>query len=394
MPRSARLEGWKEIARVFGRSVRTIQRWERDEQLPVRRHVHATGATVYAFSHELAAWRAKRSSLMTLPENANEPDAAAYGFSAETLLAMSRQHWAQRTSDGLKRSIALARTVLQRNPAHAPAYGALALAYVTRSSYGYAPPSSDLELAREAALSAIQLDPAVVEAHQALGFFSIFDRNWAVARIAFEQALRLDPLNATTYQWFSVWHLAMNADDVALRFAQRAEELDPAAAILAAHAAWLLHEVGRFDDAIAKTEALLRRSPHFWRGHFNLALSLAATGRPREAAEVTEVAAALSDLAIVRMLFAYTLAQAGEVGRADGIMETMERSGVYLSPYWRAYVAAGLGRTANALACISDSAAQREWFVAFLEHEPAFAPLRPLPAFGALAQRIGLPGVA
>ena len=35
-----RLEGWKQIAAYLKRDVRTIQRWERAEQFPVRRQMH------------------------------------------------------------------------------------------------------------------------------------------------------------------------------------------------------------------------------------------------------------------------------------------------------------------------------------------------------------------
>jgi len=52
-----RLHGWKEIASHFCRSVRCVQRWERTEKLPVHRHNHARGSSVYAFLKELEAWQ-------------------------------------------------------------------------------------------------------------------------------------------------------------------------------------------------------------------------------------------------------------------------------------------------------------------------------------------------
>lgn len=56
----ARLESWKEIAAHFRRDVKTVQRWERLEGLPVHRHVHGERATVYAFTAELDEWMARR----------------------------------------------------------------------------------------------------------------------------------------------------------------------------------------------------------------------------------------------------------------------------------------------------------------------------------------------
>jgi Tol biopolymer transport system component len=50
------LESWKEIAAYLRRDVRTVQRWEKREKLPVRRHIHSKLGTVYAYKAELDAW--------------------------------------------------------------------------------------------------------------------------------------------------------------------------------------------------------------------------------------------------------------------------------------------------------------------------------------------------
>jgi hypothetical protein len=50
------LTSWKEIAAHFGRDVRTVQRWEKDEGLPVHRHPHRLRNSVYAFTDELDSW--------------------------------------------------------------------------------------------------------------------------------------------------------------------------------------------------------------------------------------------------------------------------------------------------------------------------------------------------
>lgn len=51
-----RLDSWKEIAAYLRRSVRCIQRWEKNQGLPIFRHRHARGATVYAYRGELDLW--------------------------------------------------------------------------------------------------------------------------------------------------------------------------------------------------------------------------------------------------------------------------------------------------------------------------------------------------
>jgi TolB-like protein len=58
VPASAedRLDSWKEIAAYLRRGVRTVRRWERDEGLPVHRHVHRVLGTVYAYKSEIERW--------------------------------------------------------------------------------------------------------------------------------------------------------------------------------------------------------------------------------------------------------------------------------------------------------------------------------------------------
>jgi TolB-like protein/Flp pilus assembly protein TadD len=66
-----KLVSWKEIAAHLGREVRTVQRWETTEGLPVHRHEHQKKSTVYAYASELDDWIRKRQ-----PVDDPEADAA------------------------------------------------------------------------------------------------------------------------------------------------------------------------------------------------------------------------------------------------------------------------------------------------------------------------------
>lgn len=59
---SDRLEGWKEIAAYLDREVRTVQRWEKSEGLPVHRLQHDKLGTVWAVKAELDDWQAQRQA--------------------------------------------------------------------------------------------------------------------------------------------------------------------------------------------------------------------------------------------------------------------------------------------------------------------------------------------
>jgi Tol biopolymer transport system component len=61
-----RLDSWKEIATYLGRGIRTVQRWEREEGLPVHRLAHEKRGSIYARREELAAWwESRRLTLVT-----------------------------------------------------------------------------------------------------------------------------------------------------------------------------------------------------------------------------------------------------------------------------------------------------------------------------------------
>jgi TolB-like protein len=56
-----RLESWKEIAAYLRRDVRTVQRWEQTDGLPVHRHKRAHRPIPYAYKAELDTWWTSRS---------------------------------------------------------------------------------------------------------------------------------------------------------------------------------------------------------------------------------------------------------------------------------------------------------------------------------------------
>lgn len=60
-PPGDRLDSWKEIAAYLKRDVTTVQRWEKREGMPVHRHVHDRGGSVFAVTGELDAWAKSRS---------------------------------------------------------------------------------------------------------------------------------------------------------------------------------------------------------------------------------------------------------------------------------------------------------------------------------------------
>jgi TolB-like protein/Flp pilus assembly protein TadD len=61
-PPEDRLDSWKAIAAYLKRDVTTVQRWEKREGMPVHRHLHDKGGSVYALTAEIDAWLRNRGA--------------------------------------------------------------------------------------------------------------------------------------------------------------------------------------------------------------------------------------------------------------------------------------------------------------------------------------------
>lgn len=73
-----RLDSWKEIASYLRRDVRTVQRWEKKEGLPVHRHQHDKLGSVYAYPAELTSWFTTRQQAAP-PDSQSTEQQARFG---------------------------------------------------------------------------------------------------------------------------------------------------------------------------------------------------------------------------------------------------------------------------------------------------------------------------
>jgi Tol biopolymer transport system component len=112
-----RLESWKEIAAYLKRDVTTVQRWEKREGMPVRRHVHDKLGSVYAFRSELDAWARGRNPRLppeagagpAPPSRRRGPARLAAGLGAvAVVLAVGATLWIRPDADHARRLIAAA----------------------------------------------------------------------------------------------------------------------------------------------------------------------------------------------------------------------------------------------------------------------------------------------
>lgn len=562
-PVNRRLNSWKEIATYLDTSVRTVQRWEQLENLPVRRHEHAGGGTVYAYTQDLDQWLSGRArkweeapreggsrrwwvggaccvaaaiavwfglrwtesrpvaSLAVLPfanqgSDANTdylsaglPESITRGLArlpdfhvkvisqsavermkerklgprqfgqllgVEAVLAgrvtqrdenlsvvvelvkvedntliwgerfdrkltdvlglqeqiareiarrlhlklsngqrtqlgkastgsaeaqkaylRGRYHWNRRTEGGLRQAIEYFEKAIAEDQSFALAYAGLAESHAIRSYYMPAPPSACAPRALAAARRALELDPTLSEAWNALAQVTAdYLWNWAEAEEYFRKALGLNDKNADAHHWYSEFLAAMGRFEDEQKELERAAELDPLSPIIANNQGHVFYFSRRLDEAEGKFRAAMADYSQFPNPYRDTGRVLLARGQPAKAVVELTRAQELGGAHIDEGLLVMAYALSGQRAKARSMQQAMETRGrdSYVSPYAMVFGAIGLGETAQALGWLEKAAEEKSLPVKWIGVDPLFDRLRAEPRFRALLKRMRLPGAA
>lgn len=172
-----------------------------------------------------------------------------------------------------------------KDPSFAPAYAGLAAAFALHSILFPVEHAPD-ELAKMRADSekAIELDPLLAEAHEALGVVFARDGQWEQAEKSFRRAIELDPNRSSAYLNYSEWLLEMfGRNDEALQQLRVAEKLDPLSPRVHSSLAWTLIVIGRYEEAVQYCLKLPADHPTKW---MTLARARLGQGRTAEAIQI------------------------------------------------------------------------------------------------------------
>jgi TolB-like protein len=116
---------------------------------------------------------------------------------------------ARTVSTGLdgSQSIGLFEQAVAKDPSFAPAYAGLATAHAFQSGLPNSDRTDELAKMLNAARKAIELDPLLAEAHDALGTAYARDGQWERSEKSFRRALELDRNRSLSYEDFSLYLL-------------------------------------------------------------------------------------------------------------------------------------------------------------------------------------------
>ena len=172
--------------------------------------------------------------------------------------------WNKRTMAGFRQAIDYFQRSVQKDPAFARAYAALADSYTLESGYAGLPPGDLREKARAAARRAVELDPSSAEAHTAAALVAEdCDWDWKTAEEEYRRALQLSPNYATAHHWYGEYLSFVGRFDDARSEFEKARQLDPLSLIVATDYGVTLYYERRFDDAIRQFRSVLDMDPAF-----------------------------------------------------------------------------------------------------------------------------------
>src|SRR5262249_39087296 len=140
---------------------------------------------------------------------------------------------------------------IEKDRSFAPAYAGLATAYALRSiQFPTDHPPDELGKMRAAAEKAIEMDPLLVEAHDALGLAYSRDGQWQQAEKSFRRAIEIQPNRSDTHAHFAIWHLlVLGRVEEALVQMRGAEKTDPLSPTVHASLGEILIAARQFDEA-------------------------------------------------------------------------------------------------------------------------------------------------
>jgi TolB-like protein/lipoprotein NlpI len=349
----------------------------------------------FSVQAEVAARIAQSLAMELMPDQlragleVRSPDATAY-----QAYLKARYFWNKPADDGVADALGYFQQAIAADPAYAAAYAGLARAHISRAEHYRERPRVALEKGREAAERALQLDPALSEAHLALGDVRrMLEWDARAARSAYSQAIALNPSYESAHRAYAVMLTSLSRHAQAIRESQRACELDPLCLAVNTTAAWVQYAAGDYGAAIEQCRHTIELDDRYPAARRLLGAAHLQLRQDREALHALETACAAGDVDPVAMAWlTHARAVLGDRAAAAGLLTKLERLARrrYVPPYHLAIAHTGLGDLEAAFNALEHAADDRDPLIPNVAVDPRFAPLRGDRRYAELVGRLGL----
>ena len=307
-----------------------------------------------------------------------------------------RYYWGKRSEDGLDKAIQYFQAATTKDPHYALAYAGLADCYgiLGAAIVGTVPTREVAATAEAAATKAVELNPTLAETQTALATTEFnYDWNWTAAGAGFRRAIQLNPNYATAHQRYSLYLIALGRTQESLDEMNQARSLDPLSLSVSFSLGWRLYMAGQYDQAMTQLADTIEMEPDYVLAHVILGQCYEQKKEYRQAIAELQRAAALSPgsppiVAALGHVYAVSGMHAEALGALDQLKsESLHR---YVSPFYLAFLYAGLGDHSQAIRYLQSAYGDRSNNMIFLNEIPQFKDLRSEPEFQNLQHLVEL----
>jgi TolB-like protein/Tfp pilus assembly protein PilF len=285
------------------------------------------------------------------------------------------------------------------DPAYAQAWAGLADGYTTSGYSGFSRSAEVMPRALEAARQALQLDPDLAEAHNALACVTLlYDLNFDVAEQEFKRALELNPNYPQARAWYGLFFLQWVAgrDKEARDELLRLLQVDPLSGYANVILAFSGVSSGRFSEAVDHGRRGVELDPNSYLAHWSFAASLECNAQYEEAAAAAERALAISgrhSWALSSLVSIYAAWDKPDNARAVYRELEARSAREYIQPSMLAQAAAAVGEMDRAIAFARQAIEDKDpLFVMLARTWPGYDRLRADSRFLDTVSRLALPG--
>jgi TolB-like protein/DNA-binding winged helix-turn-helix (wHTH) protein/Tfp pilus assembly protein PilF len=310
-----------------------------------------------------------------------------------------RYFWNKRTEAGYVKAIDYYQQAIARDPKYAQAYAGLADAYALLGSLPSAEMSRGeaMAKAKSSALTALQLDETLAEAHTSLAFVRMhYDWDWPGSQMEFKRALELNPNYATAHEWYAFWFAAQGRTDKALEQLEFAQKADPLSLIIRTDTSEILGYARHYDKSEREAKGVLELDPTFTLAYISLADAYLEEKDYRAAIADIQKGLATSDRnswLLAKLGIAYAFAgdrnQSEEI--LQGLLKDVKNRGDLAFNIAQIY--AVLGENDRAFVWLGKAYEYREGALILLDNRIEFEAVHQDPRYANLMRRLGLPGV-
>jgi TolB-like protein len=302
-------------------------------------------------------------------------------------LASKRQY----TEQDIQTAIAYFKSAIDKDPAYAQAYAGLADAYIDwgNPSWGGGSPKKSWSDAKEAATTALKLDPSLPEGHFSLAQTLQYDWNWPEAEKEYKLALKLNPNYVDAHLEYGRFVQALGRNDEALTEMHYADELDPFNIGVKETEAWVNYASRQYDLALKQFENLGDDDGliEIYRAKGMYPEALAA--HERWAATDPSESRDPYPLAVLASIYGLQ----GRNDEAAPLIEELKETARhrYVSGFLFAEVYVGLGQRDQAITWLERAYEEHDQWMVFANSYPGLDRLRSEPRFQALLRRMHFP---